>query len=170
MIVYHNKGYLAYSTLLCLICTSQVLKQRIDKAFYIFDKIKVPLRLDNISPRRTYPVRLDDISPRRTYPAKDTTENAILQKSTLANAKCKFKFNILIYSQRSDLLTYFEIRGRVYTKVAYFLNFKWDAESLSLFSFQFDTAFKLSLISTFLQILSICNIYQYERFIFLIYV
>ena len=103
MIVYHNEGYLAYSNLLCLICTSQVLKQRINKAFYIFDKIKVPLRLD-------------DISPRRTYPAKDTTENAILQKSTLPNLKCKFKFIILIYSQKSDLLTYFEIRGKALHK------------------------------------------------------
>ena len=29
---------------------------------------------------------------------------------------CKFKFNILIYSQKSDLLTYFEKRRRVFHK------------------------------------------------------
>ena len=27
-------------------------------------------------------------------------------KSTLPNVKCKFKFDVLIYSQKSDLLTY----------------------------------------------------------------
>ena len=81
-----------------------------NRAFYIFDKIKVPFRLD-------------DTSPRCTYLGKDTTENAILKKSTLPIVKCKFKFNILIYSQKSDFLTYFEKRGRVYTKIAY-VNFK----------------------------------------------
>ena len=47
-------------------------------------------------------------SPRCTYPAKDTTENAMFQKSTLPNDKFYFKFDILIYSQKSDLFTYFE--------------------------------------------------------------
>ena len=103
MIVYHNEGYLAYSNLLCLICTSQVLKQRINKAFYIFDKVKVPLRLD-------------DTSPTCTYPAKNTKENTILQKPTLSNVKCILKFNILIYSQKSDLLNYFEKSGRILHK------------------------------------------------------
>ena len=96
MIFYHNKGYLPYSTSFCLIGTSEVLKQGINKTFYLFDKIKVSLRLD-------------DTSPRCTYPAKDTTGNAVLQKLTLRNVKRKFKFNILIYSQKSRLLTYFEI-------------------------------------------------------------
>ena len=62
------------------------------------------------------PLRLDDTSPRCTYPAKDTTENAMLQKSMLPNVKCKFKCNILIYSQKPDLLTYFEKGGRVSCK------------------------------------------------------
>ena len=81
----------------------QVLKQRINKAFCIFDKVKILLRLD-------------DTSPRCTYPPKDTTENLILQKLTLPNVKCKFKFNILIYSQKSDLLAYIEKRRRVLHK------------------------------------------------------
>ena len=84
-----------------------------NKVFFIFDKIKVCLRLD-------------DTSPGCTYPAKDTTENSMLKKLTLPNVKCKFKFNILIYSQKSDLLTYFE--EGFYTKVQYFLNFKWETE------------------------------------------
>ena len=71
-----------YSTSFCFICTSQVSKQEINKAFYIFDKLKVLSRLD-------------DNSPTCTYPAKDTTENTMLQKSTLPNVKCKFTFNIL---------------------------------------------------------------------------
>ena len=74
-----------------------------NKLGFLFDRIKVPLRLG-------------DTSPRCTYPAKDTTENAILQKSTLPNVKCKFKSNILIYSQKSDLLTYFAKKGRVLYK------------------------------------------------------
>ena len=45
---------------------------------------------------------------RCTYPAKDTTENAVFHKSTLPNDKCSFKFNMLIYSQKPDLFTYFE--------------------------------------------------------------
>ena len=65
---HHNRGYLAYLTSFCLICTSQVLKQGINKAFYIFNKTKFLLRLD-------------DTSPMCTYPAKDTTENVMLQKS-----------------------------------------------------------------------------------------
>ena len=64
----------------------------------------------------------DDSSPRCTYPAKDTTENAMLQKSAMPNLKCKFRFNILIYSQKSDLPTYFEKRRSIL--VFYFLNFK----------------------------------------------
>ena len=52
-------------------------------------------------------------SQRCTYPAKDTTENAMFQKSTLPNDKFNFKFNILMYSQKSDLFTYFEKRRRV---------------------------------------------------------
>ena len=48
---YHNKEYLAYSTSFCLICSFQVLKQGTDKTFYLFDKIKVHLRLDDTSPR-----------------------------------------------------------------------------------------------------------------------
>ena len=36
-------------------CTCQILKQGINKAFYLFDKIKVPLRLDDTLPRCTYP-------------------------------------------------------------------------------------------------------------------
>ena len=57
--------YLAYSTSLYLIYTSQMLKQRINKLFYRFDEIKVPLPLD-------------DTSPRCTYTAKDTTEYVML--------------------------------------------------------------------------------------------
>ena len=52
-------------------------------------------------------------SPRCTDPAKDTTKNAIFQKSILPNDKCNFKFNNLIYSQKSDLFTSFENRRRV---------------------------------------------------------
>ena len=84
IIFYLDKRYLAYSTSLCLKCTSQILKQGIDKAFFLFYKTKVPLRLD-------------DTSPRCTYPAKDSTGKALLQKSTLPNDKSKFKFNTLIY-------------------------------------------------------------------------
>ena len=51
---YHNDVYLAYSTSFCLICTSQVLKQEINKAFYIFYKLKVLLHLDDTSPTCTY--------------------------------------------------------------------------------------------------------------------
>ena len=80
---HHNRGYLAYLTSFCLICTSQVLKQGINKAFYIFNKTKFLLRLD-------------DTLPMCTYPAKDTTENIMFQKSTLPNVKFKFKFNIII--------------------------------------------------------------------------
>ena len=94
---------LAYSTSFSLTCTFRVLKQGINKAFYFFYTIRVPLSLD-------------DTSPRCTYPAKDTTENTMFQKSTLPNVKCKFKFNISIYSQKSDLLTYFEKRRRVLHK------------------------------------------------------
>ena len=43
--------------------------------------------------------------------------------------------------------------------VPYFLNLIRDG-SLSLFSFQFDIAFNLLFISTFLQILSICKIHH----------
>ena len=93
----------AYSALFCLICISQVLKQRKNKAFSIFDKIKVSLCLD-------------DTSPRCTCPAKATTKNAILQKSTLPNVNCTFKFNALRYLEKSDLLTYFEKRKRVLLK------------------------------------------------------
>ena len=50
---------------LYLIRTSQILKQIINKVFYRFDEIKVPLCLD-------------DTSPRCTSTAKDTTENALL--------------------------------------------------------------------------------------------
>ena len=95
MICYHNKGYLAYSTSFCLKCISQILKQGTNKAFYLSDKIKVSLRLN-------------DSSPRGTYQAKDITENTMFQKAILPNDKCKFKLNMLIYSQKSDLLTYFE--------------------------------------------------------------
>ena len=42
-----------------------MLNQRINKVFYRFDEIKVPLRLD-------------DTSPRYTYTAKDTTEYVML--------------------------------------------------------------------------------------------
>ena len=126
---YHNKGYLAYSTSFCVICTSQVLKQVINKTFYLFDKIKVPLPLDNTSPRCT-------------YPAKDAIENAMLQKSTLLNVKCKFKFNILTYLQKSDLLIYFEKRRRVLHK-------GMRDRSLPLFSFQFHIPFNLVFLSTF---------------------
>ena len=58
-------------------------KTRINKAFYIFERLKVLLRSD-------------DTSPTCTYLAKHTAENAMLQKLTLPNVKCKFKFNILI--------------------------------------------------------------------------
>ena len=95
MIFYDNSKYLTYSNSFCLICTSQVLKQEINKTLYLFDKIKISLLSD-------------DISPRCNYPAKDTTENAMFQESTLSNVKYKFKFNILIYSQKFGLLTYFE--------------------------------------------------------------
>ena len=114
LIFYYNNGYLAYSILFCLICTSQVLKHEMNKAFYIFDRLKVLLRLD-------------DTSPTCTYLAKHTAENAMLQKSTLQNAKCKFKFNILIQSQKPDLVTYLKEEG-IYTKVPYFLSFKFETE------------------------------------------
>ena len=74
-----------------------------NKAFYFLNKIKVHLRLVNTSLRCT-------------NPAKDITENAILQKSMLPNVKFKSKFNILIYSQKSDLLTYCEKRRMVLHK------------------------------------------------------
>ena len=51
-----------------------------------------------------------------TYPAKDTTENVMFQKSALLNDKCNFNVSILIYSQKSDLFTYFEKRIRVLHK------------------------------------------------------
>ena len=77
--VYYRVGWffaiirdLAYSTSFCLLYASQILKQGINKTFYLFHKIKVPLRLD-------------DTSPRCTHPGKDTTENAMLQKSRLPN-------------------------------------------------------------------------------------
>ena len=80
MILYHIKEYLVYITSLCLICTSQVLIQGTNKTFYLFDKIKAPLRLDGTSPMCT-------------YRPKDTTENAMVKKSTLPNVKCKINLN-----------------------------------------------------------------------------
>ena len=97
------QGIPSLLTFICLICTSQILKQGINKAFYLFDKIKVHLRLD-------------DTSPRCTYPAKDAAENAMLQRSTRPNDKCKFKFNILTYSQKSYLLTYFAKKKEGFTQ------------------------------------------------------
>ena len=135
-----------YSTSFCSICTSQVLKQGINKTFYLFDKIKIPLHLD-------------DTSPKCTYPAKDTTENGaeMLQKSALPKVKCKLKFNILIYSQKSGLLTYFEKRKRVLHKgfIPYFLNF---TEVYLYF------LFNLTLhLTYFFQ--SFCRFCQYARYI-----
>ena len=40
-----------------LICTCQILKQGMNKAFYLFDRFKVPLRLDDTLPRCTYPAK-----------------------------------------------------------------------------------------------------------------
>ena len=114
LIFYHNDGFLGYSNLFCLIRTSQALKQEINKAFYIFDKLKVLLRLD-------------DTSATCTYLAKHTIENAMLQKSTLQNAKCKFKFIILIQWRKPDLLTYIKEEW-IETKVPYFINFKLETE------------------------------------------
>ena len=68
----------------------------------------------------------------------------------LLNVKCKDKFNILIYSQKSNLFTYLKKEEGFYTKLSYFLNFKWETEILS---FHFDIAFNLLFVSTFLQIL-----------------
>ena len=72
---------------------------------------------------------------------------------------------MLIYSQKSYLLTYFEKRRRVLYKGTVLSKLSMRDKSLSLFPFQFDIAFKLLLISNFLQILSLCKIYDNERFI-----
>ena len=140
---YYNKGYLASSTSFCLICTSQIFKQGINKGFYLSYKIKVSLHLD-------------DTSSRCTYPAKDTTENALLQKSTLPKDKCKFKFNILIYSQKSDLLTYFEKRRRVFHKGTVLS--KWEAEVYLYF------LFSLTLHLTYYLFQPFCKFCQYARY------
>ena len=104
------------------------------------------------------PLRLDDNSPRCTYPEKDTTENAFLEKSTLPNVKCIFKFNILIYSQKSDLLIYFEKRGRVLHKVPYFLNFKWEVEVYLYFLFSLTLHLSYYLLQPF------CKFCQYTTY------
>ena len=44
-------------SLFYLIYTCQILKQEINKAFFLFDKIKVPLTLDDTLPRCTYPAK-----------------------------------------------------------------------------------------------------------------
>ena len=73
----------------------------------------------------------------------------MLHNSTLPNVKCKFKFNILIYSQKSNFLTYFEKRRRILHKDTVLSKLWMRDRSLPLFPFQFDIAFNFLLISTF---------------------
>ena len=54
-----------------LICTCEILKQGINKAFIFFDIIKVPVRLGDTLPRCNYST------------TKKNTEKAMLQKSAL---------------------------------------------------------------------------------------
>ena len=63
----------------------------------------------------------------------------MFQKSALPNDKCYYKFNILIYSQKSDLFTYFEKRRRV-------LHNGTVLSKQKVFSFQFDITFNLLFI------------------------